>query len=159
MHYLIVKSKIGAIGMKQVTGDIWNFWESGEWVAITTNGQTRDSDGTAVMGRGVAKQAADRFPGLPKQLAYKLNNFGNHVFIFLKYRIVTFPTKNDWRNPSDIGLIRQSCQELKKVTAGRIYLPRPGCSNGQLSWEQVRPVLEDELKDDWFIVVNFEEGG
>jgi len=139
--------------MKQVEGDIWELWSTGNWIGVTTNGCIR-KDGLAVMGRGIAKDAADRFPKLPQQLAWKLKNYGNHVFFFLPYRIFTFPTKNDWKDPSDLSLIRQSCEELRMISAGRVFLPRPGCSNGKLAWDEVEPILSEVLAEDWFTVVS-----
>jgi len=142
--------------MKEVTDDIWKYWDAGEWVCVTTNGIIKN-DGTAVMGKGIAKQAADKFPGLPKQLAWKLDRFGNHVYAFLPYRIFTFPTKHDWRDPSKMELILRSCAELRQMSAGKVYLPRPGCSNGGLDWNEVRPLVHAALPEDWFVLVSLPE--
>jgi len=139
--------------MIEITGNIWDFWDAGEWVCITTNGIVK-ANGCAVMGAGVAKEAAQRLPALPRQLGWKITNFGNHVYVFLQHRVITFPTKNDWRDPSSMELISESCRELRFITAGRIYLPRPGCKNGGLSWTDVKPVLEQWLPEEWFIVVS-----
>lgn len=142
--------------MIETTGNIWDYWEQGEWVCVTTNGIVK-SGGLAVMGRGVAKQAVDRVPEIQRQLGWKIAMHGNHVFTFLPHRIITFPTKEDWRNASLPHLIARSCRELRRQTAGRVYLPRPGCSNGGLDWEDVKPILETELPDDWFVVVSLKE--
>ena len=141
--------------MIETTGNLWDFWEAGEWVGITTNGIVK-SNGLAVMGRGIAKQAVDRVPEIQKQLAWKLNTSGNHVYAFLKHHMFSFPTKQDWRYPSNLELIGQSCRELRTFSAGRVYLPRPGCSNGGLHWSEVKPVLEKYLPEEWFVVVSLE---
>ena len=39
--------------MKEVKGDIWNFYNKGYWIVIPTNGTVK-RNGEAVMGRGVA---------------------------------------------------------------------------------------------------------
>lgn len=46
------------------TANVWDVHAAGGWVVIPTNQQTR-TDGTAVMGAGLAKDAAERFPALP----------------------------------------------------------------------------------------------
>jgi hypothetical protein len=139
--------------MIEITGDIWHYWNQNEWVCVTTNGIVKN-DGAAVMGAGVALQAAEQFPGLPRQLAWKLKTFGNHVYAFLPYRVFTFPTKHDWKDPSKVELILQSCAELRQMSAGKVYLPRPGCSNGGLDWNEVKPLMQAALPEDWFIVVS-----
>jgi len=139
--------------MIEITGNIWDFWDAGEWVCITTNGIVK-SGGLAIMGRGIAKQAVDRAPAIQKQLAWKLNTFGNHVYAFLPHRMFSFPTKHNWRDPSDLNLIAQSCRELRMMSAGRVYLPRPGCSNGGLDWNEVKRIIAGILIEEWFVVVS-----
>jgi hypothetical protein len=137
--------------IKEVVGDIWDYWERRHWICVTTNGDIR-SDGLAVMGRGIAKQAAERFPSLPRELATHLRRGVNTPCVFHDYRLVTFPTKYHWRDKSDIPLIVESYKSLTSTHIGAIwhnhsqdgviYLPRPGCNNGQLDWDDVRAALE-----------------
>jgi len=51
--------------MREITGDIWTFWLQGHPICITTNGHVK-RNGEAVMGRGIALQAATRIPELPR---------------------------------------------------------------------------------------------
>jgi len=55
-------------------------------------------------------------------------------------------------------LIRQSARQLVEMADkfgwGSVVLPRPGCGNGGLDWDDVRPILEAIL-DDRFTVVTF----
>jgi len=53
--------------MQEINGNIWEQYDLGRWIVITTNGEVR-KDGACVMGRGIAKQAADKFPDLPYTL-------------------------------------------------------------------------------------------
>ena len=53
--------------MKEVFGDLWEF---DGIIAITTNGFVK-RDGTCVMGRGCARQAAVRFRRTPPQVSVK----------------------------------------------------------------------------------------
>ena len=140
--------------MRELHQDLWSV-QADLWV-VTTNGQVR-SDGLAVMGRGSALQAAQRFPELPRLLARRLNQHGNHVYLFPEFRLATLPTKDDWRNPSDPALIVRSLQRLIRLVDREqfhtVAMPRPGCGNGGLTWAEVRPIVEP-LLDDRFVIVS-----
>jgi len=126
----------------EAKGDLWTY--PAAWRIITTNGVVK-GNGEAVMGAGCALAAKQRFPYLPKQLGNALERYGNHLFIFGQYSIITFPTKNEWRDSSDLGLIEHSTEELldclmnrtmTKNTAENVHvMPRPGCGYGGLRWE------------------------
>lgn len=144
--------------MKEITGDIWDFHKQGHWIVITTNGIIK-SNGRAVMGKGIALQAKERFYRLPLLLGNWIRDFGNTLGIFQDYHIVTLPTKNHWSEISDIKLIDSQCQILAKAfgfASGRqketVYMVRPGCGLGELNWKDVKPILEKYL-DDKFVVV------
>lgn len=147
--------------MRECFGDIWQNHKAGAWICVTTNGIVK-ADGKAVMGAGIAKDAARRFPDLPAQLAAYLQKFGNRVFMFPKLRIITFPTKHHFHDRSDINLIIKSCRELVEILdkypdlVSNVWLPRPGCKNGRLRWDDVREAIEP-LLDDRVIVIEREE--
>jgi hypothetical protein len=152
--------------MLEEIGDIWDYYNAGCWIVITTNGNVR-SDGEAVMGRGIAFQAKQHLPELPKMLAANTRALGASTFSFSQYHLFTLATKYNWWEKSNIELIRNNvcvlrtlaiwytksgCSELSNVFP--VYLPRLGCSNGGLHWESdVRPFLSKYL-DDRFIVIN-----
>jgi len=78
--------------MKEITGDL--FLQDGDAICITTNGFVK-SNGEAVMGRGVAKQAAIRFPNLPLLLGHSIKSNGNQVSVLLTNPIIlSFPVKS-----------------------------------------------------------------
>ena len=142
--------------MKEVFGDLWEF---DGIIAITTNGFVK-TDRTCVMGRGCARQAAVRFPELPRKLASRISAEGNHVFYFPEHRLITFPVKHNWWEVADLGLIQRSARELLKIIEVKeikeaIYLPRPGCGNGRLRWEDVKKFLLPILKSDQFHIVTY----
>ena len=140
--------------MKQITGDIWDYHKRGHWIVITTNG-TIHKNGVAVMGKGIAKQAALKYPKLPYYLGLAIKDVGNIGHIFPDYKIITLPTKHNWWEKSDITLIERGCKALSKMHARvkvNIYMVRPGCSNGKLKWEDVKPIIEQYL-DDRFVIV------
>ena len=142
--------------MKEVSGDVWDHHNQGHWVVITVNGSVR-KDSCAVMGRGVAKQAAERFPNLSSELGERIRIGGNKVWVMVNYGIFTFPVKHNWWEKADLTLIEQSARELSQVhVEPPIYMVRPGCGNGGLDWKDVKPILERYL-DDRFVVVEIGE--
>ncbi len=71
--------------------------------------------------------------------------------------LASFPVKRHWHEAADPELIRSSARQLvalaDKFGYERVVLPRPGCGNGRLSWEGIRPILAGIL-DDRFTVVH-----
>jgi hypothetical protein len=140
----------------EMAGDLWEAHDLGHWVAITTN-PIINARGACVMGRGVALEAARKFPRLPFELATEIQRHGNHVHPFPKYRILSFPVKYHWRDQADMLLIHRSAIEISSdrlmgIVRHPIYMVRPGCGNGRLRWQDVRHALS-EILDDRFIVV------
>ncbi|MBI5485289.1 MAG: ADP-ribose-binding protein [Deltaproteobacteria bacterium] len=140
--------------MLETLGDIWAYADRGVPVVITSNGSlTRD--GRAVFGRGVAREAALRHPGLALKLGRRLAEQGSHVFD-LGCGIISFPVEETAWSLPDLRIISRSAQELHELTdlSGwpRIVVPRPGCGGGGLAWLDVRPLLEPWF-DDRFIVI------
>jgi hypothetical protein len=147
-------------------GDLWLV--SGDAKCITTNGSIR-GDGLAVMGRGVALDAKEMWPGVDVTLGKKINTRGNTVQVLIEramdesgdvFSLVSFPVKRYWNEPAHYDLIIKSCIELAAMRSirnwQRVILPRPGCGNGRLKWERVKPILQRHLKGDRFVVVNNE---
>ncbi|SRR5260221_11850 len=140
--------------MREYRGNLWDTMAGG--ICITTNGYVKPN-GRAVMGRGCALEAKERIPGIDKILGRVIKSQGNHVFPLIEYNrymVYSFPVKHNWWEKADIELIKRSCQELCKfVYDGRvIVLPRPGCGNGRLKWENVKPVIEPLLTNNVVVV-------
>lgn len=134
--------------MLEARGNLWDF--NGVHV-ITTNGFVK-KDGSAVMGRGCALEAKNRYPHLSLTLGEAIKEMGNHAYYFYEYNIITFPVKRVWWDPADPKLIVQSAHELMSIInqhtiADDVYLPRPGCGNGQLNWDDVKPLIKPILSD------------
>lgn len=141
-------------------GNIFLLPEGPEAAVVTTNGIVK-KDGTAVMGAGIAKYARDSFADVDKILGLLVSRSGNHSYFLGSYHdahrtsaglspsifVMSMPTKNDWREDSDIDLIRRSAIELScaatKNNIQKVYMPAPGCTNGRLDYiSQVRPILQ-----------------
>lgn len=140
--------------MREVKGDLWDYHTAGYWIGITTNGYV-NRRGEAVMGRGIAEQAAKRFPGIKKELGDSLKIHGNLVLVFADLRLYTFPVKHIWNQIADLDLIVSSCQQLATfVDESGIdaAISRPGCGNGRLDWEVVWYVIEPILGNRVLIV-------
>ena len=119
-----------------------------EYVIITTNGITK-RNGELIMGAGLALLAAEQYPQLAKQLGGHVVNYGNRCFILPKHNLISFPTKNHYKDKSDWVLIEKSLDELKsmihKFGVEKVYMPRIGCGLGGLDWEEVKPLIEKIL--------------
>jgi len=156
----------------EARGDLWELGKNADAVVITTNGFVK-KNGHAVMGRGCAREARDRWAGLDLRLGTLIRIHGNRCFRFAASLpnnegscLVSFPVKPErgldgepgWSCPAEMWLIRQSARQLVEMADkfgwGSVVLPRPGCGNGGLDWDDVRPILEAIL-DDRFTVVTF----
>lgn len=146
--------------MKEIKGDAWKLIEQKEFqgLCILTNGIV-NSRGENIMGAGIAKQAKQRAPGLPKLIGNHIGQNGNIPLIIKspksgKY-MITFPTKHDWKDKSDIDLIIRSANSVNDIAEKydiNVLLPRPGCGKGGLNWNEVKPHLENILSDRIYIV-------
>lgn len=166
--------------MKEIKGNIFDIGSNGgvDCICITTNGIV-GATGLATMGAGTAGEAARRWPNIRACLGRLLNKHGNRVFMmgatlkdgsFVDPRIdkfdskdvacfvASFPTKNDWRNPSRIDLIKTSTEQMVELADAykikSVAMSRPGCSNGGLKWVDVKQIIEPML-DDRFVIVSF----
>jgi len=150
----------GAVDMIERTIDLWDAGAVADAVVITTNGTVK-RNGQGVMGRGCAWEAAQRWRWLPLALGTSITTIGNHCVLFQRAvngraMVVSFPVKHAWHEKADLVLIEQSADELQALAEmfnwTMVVLPRPGCGNGQRTWDEVRPVIAPYL-DNRFVVV------
>ena len=134
----------------EINKNLWDFDVEQYYRVITTNGNIK-LNGDAVMGRGIALQAAERYPQLPSKLAERLKLYGNKVNVFPEHKIITFPTKNNWRDNSTYELIESSCNNLvvicNYINIKKIVMPMVGCSNGGLKWTNVRKIIYKKFEN------------
>lgn len=150
------------MGVMEASGDLWTYQPADARV-ITTNavvGPGQPGRRKCVMGRGVARQARDLFPGIDATLGHAILLGGNHCHALGQYAVsldqppfwlVSFPVKDAWWEPAYLELITRSAFELRVLanTHGwrHVVLPRAGCGNGGLRWDSVRPILTGVLNE------------
>lgn len=65
--------------------------------------------------------------------------------------IINLPTKRHWKDPSLMEDIKSGCQALRdylqQSSLKSVAVPALGCGNGQLSFEEVRPIIEAALSE------------
>lgn len=141
--------------MIEIFDNIWNF--KSEYICVLTNGIVK-KDGRLVMGSGQAKEALQRYPNIDLLLGDYINSFGNRCFILKYHGLISFPTKNHYKDLSSIDLIEKSCRELveiaDKFNIKSISIGRPGTGLGGLKWKNVKPILEKYLDDRFFVFHN-----
>jgi O-acetyl-ADP-ribose deacetylase (regulator of RNase III) len=112
-----------------------------------------------VMGKGVALQFRQKFPDNYK--VYKSAckddrsiDIGKLLVckeqtVFGEKLIVNFPTKTDWRKPSEYIYIEKGLDDLVRVISRykitSIAIPPLGSGNGGLYWPKVKEILERKL--------------
>jgi O-acetyl-ADP-ribose deacetylase (regulator of RNase III) len=114
-----------------------------------------------VMGKGVALQFKQQFPENTKNYikACKENNIAIGKLLITRDTslhtgekiIVNFPTKTDWRKPSEYSYIEEGLEDLtlliKQHNIQSIALPALGAGNGGLNWKKVRDIIEKHLSN------------
>jgi hypothetical protein len=137
--------------------DIWDWHALGFWTVIPTNLQCK-GNGAAVMGAGLAKQAADKYRSLPIQYGVHLVA-GNGFVTYHNYRLLMVPTKIHWRGSSTLGMVESAVRALKVAKVeGKIVVPPLGCGLGGLDWAEVQPILMENLPTERFLVIPPKEG-
>lgn len=135
--------------MKEIVGNLWDYYENQDYViCITTNGYIK-SNGEAVCGRGCAYEATVQIPGFAKLLGLYLKENGNVPGIMRtspdEWGVIVFPVKHKWFEVASKDLILKGAQFLFEYAVGNpnttFILPRPGCGNGQLKWEEVKEII------------------
>ena len=112
-----------------------------------------------VMGKGIALQFKNMFPQnylaykkacqnkeikIGKMFVYGVQLLGNPRYI------INFPTKRHWKEKSRLEYIREGLKDLvttiNKLKIKSIAIPPLGCGLGGLNWNDVKKILQEELK-------------
>lgn len=109
-----------------------------------------------VMGKGVAKECKLRYPRMFNEYrelcrSERLNVGDLHLWKSDNRWILNFPTKTTWKKPSRIEFIEAGLQTFvksyKDLGITSASFPPLGCGNGNLDWEEVRPLMVSYLRD------------
>jgi hypothetical protein len=128
-------------------------------------------DGLNVMGRGLARQAAQRFPDLAREYGNTCRQMvevdGSDRFLATHEALILAPVKPlaanpalSWRQPASVDLIRWTAEELARLNVWykwAVAVPLLGCGNGQLDPKVIYPIMADRLNDAFTLVVLPEE--
>lgn len=148
---------MGVISVAQFErGDMWSVFGKTDMFLITTN-PVINKAGLAVMGRGIAKQMADRYPEVREDFANTMqiiktagmwpcfcDSIG--AYGYPKQPVGFFMVKDHWAAPAKPDVIKRAVDELCSwiidTQYSRVDLNFPGIGNGKLSREDVLPLLE-----------------
>ena len=114
-----------------------------------------------IMGKGIALQLKNQFPNnfkiYAKACKEKTFDIGQLLItedtslLYGNKIIINFPTKTDWRKPSEYEYIERGLQELVKIIREKeirsIAIPPLGAGNGGLNWAKVKTILEKYLSE------------
>ncbi len=107
------------------------------------------------MGKGIALSFKRHFPAMFKEYQLQCESGDAKIGKLLIHRtphkwVLNFPTKEHWRQPSKLAYIRLGLQTfVESYEAARISsvaFPKLGCGNGELDWDDVKPLMEEYLK-------------
>ncbi|OZM57094.1 hypothetical protein CIB95_08965 [Lottiidibacillus patelloidae] len=103
------------------------------------------------MGAGLALEFKLRYPEMFEDYKEKCSDglikVGNlDIYENEEIKILNFPTKDDWKRPSNINWIKMGLlyfyNNYKKFGIHTIAFPKLGTKNGGLDWEEVKDLME-----------------
>ena len=125
----------------------------GDMFTSTTQVLTITVNCVGAMGKGIALTARQKYPqayqhykGLCKDGKIKP---GEPTLIFTERPLLLFPTKDNWRNPSQIEWIDEGLRRiaLNIDKFDSLALPPLGCGNGGLQWSNVEELIQHHLSN------------
>lgn len=155
--------------------NVWEILTKQDWLCITTNYGWK-KDFSNVMGRGIAREASQRFKNLSLIYGKHCRNYYETtkskiipIVAYSNLNLIMFATKAlkednphlSWQQNSSLIQIKHSAITLKawiieNEIDSKVYLPRPGCSNGKLDWREVKPLV-DNLPQNVIFVTNLKD--
>lgn len=108
-----------------------------------------------VMGKGLALSFKQRYPEMFERYKnacekHMLTTGKLMLFYEADHWLLMFPTKENWRNPSKLEYIEKGLMKFVSTYADKsitsVAFPKLGCGNGELNWDDVKPLMERYLK-------------
>lgn len=127
----------------------------GDLLSSPAQVQVNTVNTVGVMGKGIALQFKKKYPEMfaayQKVCEKHYLDVGKlYLWKSAKKWILMFPTKKHWKNPSKIEYIESGLQKFvdnyERLGIESIAFPKLGCGNGNLDWNDVRPIMEKYLK-------------
>jgi O-acetyl-ADP-ribose deacetylase (regulator of RNase III) len=136
-------------------------YKTGNLLDSEANALVNTVNTVGVMGKGIALQFKNMFPNNFKLYSNACKNKELKVGQLLvsedesllsgKKIIINFPTKTNWRLPSEYEYIKKGLIVLVKVIKERniksIAIPPLGAGNGGLDWNRVKQLIEKHLSE------------
>lgn len=149
--------------------NIWNLTKEEDDLVIPTSIGWR-TNGKAVMGRGLARDATRYYPSLPAWYGECCSAYGTDTPVLRYGPLLLFPVKPldefqpyySWKQPPSMDLVARSLEQLSQMVlrpSGFVFIPLVGCWGSEaLDREDIRSLIEAVLGDnDRFIL--FEKDG
>lgn len=128
----------------------------GDLLAANVDALVNPVNTVGVMGKGLALQVRKAFPDVFE--AYRQACKAGEVVVGRMHIvqrqtaprvIVNFPTKQHWRQPSQLAYVRDGLRDLIQQVRGlqldlqlaSIAVPALGCGLGGLTWAEVKPLI------------------
>lgn len=133
--------------IKYVTGNLFD--SNAECLVNTVNCE-------GYMGKGIAYQFKLRYPENNRDYIKACKSGKLHIGVIHYYFedgvwIVNFPTKDKWREKSELYYIEIGLDRLVELIISEgiqsIAIPPLGCGNGGLKWNDVKKLIEDKFSE------------
>jgi len=112
-----------------------------------------------IMGKGIALQFKKAYPSNFKSYLEASKKGELHIGKLFVSRdsnitsgekiIINFPTKKDWRKPSEYAFIEEGLDDLIRVIEKNniksLAIPPLGSGNGGLEWQRVKRIIDEKL--------------
>ncbi len=132
-------------------GDMLSARGECDFFIITTNSTVNKQTKRLVMGRGIARQIRDAYPGIDRKIGYRIycempEDSEGFYGLLLGRKLGAFQVKRHYADKADLNLIQASAAMLERTAKDNpdrvFFLNYPGIGNGKLSRDQVQPLLE-----------------
>lgn len=135
------------------TGDMLTKIDDPDALIVFTANSTIRRNGALVMGRGIARDVRDRFPGIDAkfgqlvQMQQFKDNWGLLILDYHGHRIGAFQVKTRFNEAASPSLIKSAAVKLSAWANANpsivVHLNYPGIGYGMLPEDVVRPLIAD----------------